>query len=157
MAAPITSDGFVQEVREFIRDFPELNRLTQGYEHSPRMIKMCMDLAIDEWNTTPPLDSRSAESFPSRVVLLYLTIFHLLFSVNLLRARNALPYSDGGFSVSLENTEQLYKQTMGMLRGYVDPKIRDLKTAINIAGGWGSSLGSDYGWQNGWYGYSVRN
>ena len=57
---PLTDDQFVEEVRGYIRDFPELNRIIRGAETSNRMMKYCIVLALDEWNTTPPLCSSGA-------------------------------------------------------------------------------------------------
>ena len=63
---PLTYNNFVPEVRAYIRDFPELNRLISGEETSNRMIEYCARLAIDEYNTTPPLTSLAIGAFPSR-------------------------------------------------------------------------------------------
>ncbi len=50
-AQPLTFENFAQEVREFIRDFPELNRLISGEETSNRLITYCAHLAVDRYNT----------------------------------------------------------------------------------------------------------
>lgn len=135
-----------------MRDHPELNRLITGEESSNRLIEYCAILAMDEFNTTPPFSSFTIINFPSRVILLYLTIIHLLQSVGLLKSRNRLDYNDGGFSVRTEQQDQLYQRWIQIFRSQVDPHILRLKVALNIEGGWDSGVGSEYGWIHGWYG-----
>jgi len=152
---PLTYDNFVPEVRAYIRDFPELNRLISGEESSNRMISYCAHLALDEYNTTPPLTSPvSISNFPSRGVLLHLTVIHLLTSVGILHARNRFSYNDGGFSVETEQQETLYQRWIQLLRSQLQGRMQQLKVAKNIEGGWGGGVGSEYGWIHGWYGLS---
>ena len=153
MATPISEDQFISEVRGFMRDHPDLNQLIYGEESTNRQIRFAAWLAIDEWNVRPPVSSATFATFPSRFILLFLTIIHLLTSVGLLKARNSITYNDGGFSVQdNEAQERLYKQWIQVLRAQVDPVMRDLKISLNIAGGWGAGVGSTYGQLHGWYG-----
>lgn len=145
-------EQFKSEVRGYIRDFPELNRLISGEESSDRMVEYCIWLSIDEWNTTPPVTANVLSDFPSRLILLQLTLCHLLTSVGLLKSRNRFTYNDGGFSVQTEEQDTMYSRWIQLLRSQVDPKLMRLKVALNISGGYGGGLGSEYGWINGWYG-----
>ena len=154
-SSPLTEDQFVGEVRGFIRDFPELNRLVSGEESSDRMIRYCSELAVDEWNVTPPLSSHTITNFPSRAILLRLTIINLLTSVGILKSRNSFAYSDGGFQVQTEEHDTRYQRWIQMFRtmGPASAQaIQKFKVALNIEGGWGSGVGSEYGWIHGWYG-----
>lgn len=152
--AALDLENFKSEVRGYIRDFPELNRLIVGEESSDRMIQYCVFLALDDWNTTPPLASNTVSDFPSRVILLQLTLIHLLTSVAILKSRNRFVYNDGGFSAQTEEQDGAYLQMAALLRSQVDPKIMRLKVALNIAGGYGAGLPSEYTWINSWYGMS---
>jgi hypothetical protein len=154
LPAPLTFDDFVPEVRAFIRDFPELNRIITGQESSNRLINYCANLAVDEFNTMPPLTRYGITNFPSRNILLYLTICHLLFSVGILKSRNRFQYSDGGWSSDTEQQDTLYLNWIRLLRGQITPQAQALKIALNIEGGWGAGVGSEYGWIHGWYGLS---
>jgi len=116
------------------------------------MVEYCVYLALDEWNTTPPLSSHQVQDFPSRNILLRLTIVWILQSVGLLKSRNRFTYNDGGFSVRTEEQADDYKAWIQLLRSQVDPAILRLKVTLNIAGGWGAGVGSEYGIINGWYG-----
>lgn len=137
-----------------MRDFPELNRVIKGAETSERMLEYCVWLSLDEWNTIPPLSSLTVANFPSRGILLQLTICHVLMSVGLLKSRNKLPYNDGGFSVDTETQDESYQRWIQLIRSQVNPRILQLKIALNIAGGWDGGVGSDYAYVNGWYGTS---
>ena len=152
---PLSEDQFVGEVRDFVRDFPELNRLISGEESSDRMIRFCANLALDEWNTLPPLSGHAISNFPSRSILLYLTVIHLLSSVGLLKSRNAFAYSDGGFTVQTEEHDTRYQRWIQFFRTAgpaARQAMRELKVALNINGGWDAGVGSEYGWIHGWYG-----
>jgi hypothetical protein len=153
--APLTEDQFVGEVRGFLRDFTELNRLISGEETSDRMVRYCISLAVDEWNTTPPLSSHEVSNFPSRGLLLHLTVINLLTSVGILKSRNSFAYSDGGFTVQTEEHDSRYQRWIQMFRSTGPASfqsIRNLKIALNLQGGWGAGLGSEYGLIHGWYG-----
>ena len=147
-------EQFKSAVRGYIRDFPELNRLVTGEESSDRMIQYCVFLALDEYNTTPPLTGNTVSDFPSRVILLQLTVIHLLTSVGILKSRNRFVYNDGGFSVQTEQQDATYLQWISLLRSQVEPKLTRLKVALNISGGYGAALPSEYTWINSWYGLS---
>ena len=152
---PLTADQFAGEVRGFVRDFPELNRLISGEESSNRMIRYCCELAIDEWNTTPPLSGHAITNFPSRVILLHLTMIHLLTSVGILKSRNSFAYSDGGFTVQTDEHDTRYQRWIQFFRSTGPASrhaIQQLKISLNIQGGWDAGVGSEYGWLHGWYG-----
>jgi len=136
----------------YIRDWKELNRLISGEETSPRMMEYCVHLAVDEWNTTPPLSAQGVSNFPSRTLLLRLTIIQVLISVSILKSRNRFIYNDGGFSAQTETQDEAYIRMIQLLRSQVEPKMQRLKVALNIAGGWDAGVGSEYGWIHGWYG-----
>jgi hypothetical protein len=150
--APLSLEQFTSEVRAFIRDFPELNRLISGEESSDRMIKYCASLALDEFNTTPPLSSYTLANFPSRSILMQLSMCHLLTSVGILKSRNRFTYQDSGFSVESEAQDDRYVRWITLIRTQVGPSVIRLKIALNISEGYGASLGSEYGWVHSWYG-----
>jgi hypothetical protein len=152
---PLTIESFTQEVRDYIRDFPELNRLIRGAETSNRLIQYCAWLAIDEYNTTPPLmGTYSIANFPSRSILLQLTIVYILMSSGILHSRNRFSYNDGGYQVETEQQEALYQRWIQLIRSQMQPRLQQLKVAMNIEAAWGGGVGSEYGWIHGWYGLS---
>lgn len=122
----------VAYVRLFLRDFPELNRLTQGYEHSPRMIAWAILDALDDWNSTPPFVGQvSIERFPSKHLLARGATISLLESVGLLQTRNHLTFSDGGITVTVAKP-QLIMQWLAMMKASYEEKKSRFKASQNI-------------------------
>lgn len=146
-------EQFAGVVREFMRDHAELNRLTQGVEHSNRLIMWAIADAIDDWNTTPPLIGPiGIHNFPSRHLLLRATVIGLLESLGLLQTRNHLTFSDGGIQVGVSDKSPLIMSWLQMYRNVYETKKLKLKVAMNIEGGWGGGVHSEYLWTNGFYG-----
>lgn len=146
-------EQFASVVREFMRDHAELNRLTQGVEHSDRLIMWAIADCIDDWNTTPPLIGPvGITNFPSRHLLLRGTVINLLESLGLLQTRNHLTFSDGGIQVGVSDKSPLIQSWIQMYRNAYEVKKNKLKVAINIEGGWGGGVHSEYLWTNGFYG-----
>ncbi len=140
-------------VRLYMRDFPELNRLCQGYENSPRMIAWAIVDALDDWNTTPPfIGSASIDSFPSRSLLCRGTVIALLESVAMLQMRNQISFSDGGITVSVNDKAPMIMQWLSMMKSnYEDKKVK-MKSSMNVEmamDGFGHS--SEYFVVNGMY------
>lgn len=136
-SAPIPSaskrmNEMVAYIRLFLRDFPELNRLTAGYENSPRMIAWAIVDALDDWNSTPPfLGNISIEAFPSRSLLARGAVISLLESVGMLQTRNYLTFSDGGITVTVAKP-QLILQWLSMFKASYEDKKRRFKASQNI-------------------------
>ncbi len=120
-------------VRTFLRDFPELNRLTQGYENSPRMIAWAIVDALDDWNITPPFIGKvTIENFPSKSLLCRGATISLLESVGLLQTRNQLSFSDGGISVSVSDKAPLIMNWLQMFKASYEEKKTKFKSSANV-------------------------
>lgn len=143
----------INTVRLYLRDYPELNRLIRGEEHSDRMIAWAIFDAIDDWNSTPPLiPPAQLGSFPSKSLLLRGTVIALLESVGLLMTRNHLTFSDGGIQVGVSDKTPLIQSWLQLIGNRYEEKKQRLKIAINIELGWGQGVHSEYLWTNGFYG-----
>ena len=116
------------------------------------MIGYCVYLAIEEFNETGHTTGFGIADFPSRGILLQLTITHMLMSVGILKSRNKFNYSDGGWTSETEQQDGLYQNWINLIRSQVTPRMQHVKIRMNIAGGWGAGLPSEYGLINGWYG-----
>jgi hypothetical protein len=142
-----------QVVRAFMRDHAELNRLTQGVEHSDRLICWAIADAIDDWNTTPPLIGPvDIYNFPSKRLLIRATVINLLESVGLLMTRNHLTFSDGGVQVGISDKTPLIQSWIQMFKNDYESKKLRLKVAMNIENAWGGGVSSEYAWINGFWG-----
>jgi hypothetical protein len=143
---------FASQVRMFMRDYPELNRLIKGEEHSERMIVWAILDALDDFNTTPPMTSIQLTQFPSKYILLRGTVISLLESLGMLMTRNHLTFSDGGIQVGVSDKTPLLQAWIQMFTNKYEEKKKQLKIAMNIEGGWGGGVHSEYLWMNGFYG-----
>lgn len=128
--------GFVQLVRGFMRDFPELNRLVAGEESDDRQIAWAVFDALSDFNGTPPLIGRfSLEDLlreDQQSLLLRMTAASLIESVGLLQTRNHVNYSDGGLNVGVNDKSPLLMKWLQMFRSMTEQRKLQVKIAFNI-------------------------
>ena len=148
----VALEQFIGAVRLFLRDYAQLNRLIAGEEHSDRMIAWAVIDALDDFNSTPPVSNYTLTNFPSMSILLRGTAINLLQSVGLLMTRNHLTFSDGGLQVGVSDKTPLIQSWIQMFSNMYEEKKQRLKIALNIEGGWGGGVHSEYAWVNGFYG-----
>jgi hypothetical protein len=149
----IALEQFVGVIRAFLRDYPALNRLIEGNEHSDRLIAWAVIDAIDDFNTTPPLITGfGLTNFPSKHLLRHGAVITLLESLGLLMTRNHLTFSDGGIQVGVSDKTPLIQSWIQLFASKYEQKKKDLKIALNIEGGWGGGVHSEYLWTSGFYG-----
>ena len=136
---------FVTQVRHYMRDFPELNRLIDGVETSDRLIAWAVIDTLDDIANTPPLlGFYSIDTFPYKHLLMRGTVISILESVGLLQTRNQLSYSDGSISVQASDKAPMIMQWIGMFRSTYEQKKKDFKISMNLAMGFdGQSIQSD--------------
>lgn len=153
-----TFNSFIQTVRLFMRDHPQLNRLIKGEESSDRMVAWGILDFLSDFAGTPPdlgyftldqLMERHMQSFAVRG-----TACALLQSVGILMTRNQLSFSDGGISVGVnDKAPQLMAWIRDMQAKYEQQKVQ-IKVSMNISQILGSFSGqhTEYFFVNGWYG-----
>lgn len=130
-----TMRTFVQVVREYLRDHPELNRLTAGQETNNRMVAWAILDAVSYFNGSPPLGSLSLEDLLQRnqqYLLLRLTTITILESVGLLQTRNHINYSNGGVNVGVNDKTPLIMNWLQYYKASVDQLLMRVKVAMNI-------------------------
>jgi hypothetical protein len=150
--AKLQLDDFVNMVREYMRDYPELNRLIAGVESSNRQIIWAILDTLDDFNSTPPFTQFNIMDFPSRSLLLRGVVCTLLESIGLLQTRNHLQFSDGGITVGINDKTPFIQSWLNLLRGkYEDGKLK-LKVAYNIESAWGGGIHSEFRFINNFYG-----
>ena len=143
---------FVQTVRLYLRDSPELNRLIAGEESSNRQIVWAIADTLDDFNTTPHFTNYDLRNFPSRSLLLRGVVVALLESVGLLQTRNHLQFSDGGIQVGVSDKTPFIQSWIQLLKNSYEEKKTRLKVAINIESAWGGGVYSEYRFINNFYG-----
>lgn len=129
--------SFVQMVRGFMRDFPELNRLITGEESTDRQIAWSVLDALSDFNGTPHFTSLSLEDLLQRnqsYLLLRMTAVSLIEQVGLLQTRNHINYSAGGINVGVNDKSPLLMQWLQYFKSYTDQRKQHVKVALNIEG-----------------------
>jgi hypothetical protein len=129
---------FVVKCRDFIRDVPALNALLDGVETSDTLIGFSLELALDDFNTSPPLiGNYQLETHPSQSLILMSTILWILKSAGLMQSRNQLDYSAGGLTVATSNKTPLYQSWINIFMQEYEAKKANLKKSINAEAAYG--------------------
>lgn len=149
--------AFVQMVRLYLRDFPELNRIVSGEESSDRQIAWAVLDAVADFNGTPHLTSLTLEDLLARnqhSLLLRMTVVALIESVGLLQTRNHINYSTGATNVGANDKTPLLMNWLQYYKSYTEQMKQRVKVALNIEGILGSGnvgVHSEYWVVNGVY------
>lgn len=125
----------IESVRLFMRDFAELNLLIRGEESTDRMIVWATGDFLSDFNGTPPFTGYSLGELVQRNMqnlCVRGTVITLLQSVMMLHARNYLPFSDGGLSVSINDKAPLIQSMLQLFQAAYEQNKRMAKTALNI-------------------------
>lgn len=174
MTQPISSDGAVtsnsvdlndplikqiaEGARRFLRDYPELNRLTAGYDHSPRHLQWAVLDTLSDWMSTPPFIGQNLSMIVERN---FLSVFYrgvaisALESLGILHLRNHISYSDGGVNVQTENP-QLISAWISMMKSEYEQKKQRILISMNIENLLGpvtSGVHSELYFLNAFFGY----
>lgn len=150
--------AMAEHARRLMRDYPELNRLTAGYDHSPRLLKWAVLDTLSDWSSTPPFLGHTLQHILDRnwtALFLRGVVINALVSLGILHLRNHLSYSDGGVNVQTEHP-QMIQSWIGMLRSEYEAKKQRLLIAANIENALDQSqagVSSEYWLVNSFYGY----
>lgn len=156
---PITlpeSDTTLQKLvivlRQYLRDYAELNRLITGQESGDRFLAFALLDALDDFNNTPPITRYDLTNFPSVSLLIRGAAISVIESVGILATRNQLSFSDGGVAMHISDKAPLMLSWLQMFSNKYEEKKVQLKKAINIEKAWGPGVGSEYAFINWIYG-----
>lgn len=130
-----TMRAFVQMVRLYTRDFPELNRIVRGEESSDRQIAWSVLDALSDFNGTPHFTNLSLEELLARnqqALLLRMTVISLIEQVALLQIRNHINYSTGGINVGVNDKAPLLLSWLQYYKAYTDQLKQRVKVSLNI-------------------------
>jgi hypothetical protein len=137
-----TTRDFVQLVRLFLRDFPELNRLIAGVESTDRQIAWAIMDALADFNGTPPFTTLTLDDLLYRNqhnLMLRMTVISILESVAMLQVRNHINYSNGGITVGVNDKAPELMRWLQYFKATTDQMKQRVKVALNIEGILGSS------------------
>lgn len=139
MASLLTPD----QVRLYIRDHVEYNRLLDELEFTDERIVFAKEMAIGMYNAISPATVVEEKDFPNKYILLIGTLHNLFLGEAAMAARNQMSYSDGGLQIPIEERYEYYSGLAGMYGTMFNKAAQDFKIYKNIEDGWGS-VGSDY-------------
>ena len=126
------------KIRSFIRDVPAANALLGTQETPDILIDFCIDLALDDFNTSPPLiGSYNMKNHPSQSILMIGAIIWILKSAGLQQSRNQLDYASGGITVAASNKTPLYQSWLSIFMQEYEAKKANLKKSINAEQAYG--------------------
>jgi len=143
--------------RERMRDYPELNRLTAKWDHSPRHLKWAVIDTMSDWSSTPPFIGQNLQMIIDRNWVSLFTrgvVITALEGLGLLHMRNFISYSDGGMNVQTENP-QMIQSWLQMLKNEYEQKKQRALIATNIENALGTGshgVHSEYYFVNAFYG-----
>jgi hypothetical protein len=129
--------AFVQDIRLYMRDFPELNRIVRGEESSDRQIAWSILDAIADFNGTPHFTIMGLEELLARnqhALLRRMTVISLIESISLLQIRNHINYSTGGINVGVNDKAPLLLSWLQYYKSYTDQLKQRVKVSLNIEG-----------------------
>ena len=132
-----TMKTFVQVVREYLRDHPELNRLIAGQETNNRLLAWSILDAVSLFNGTPHLTNYSLDellAMNQHYLMVRLAATTVLESVGLLQTRNHINYSDGGLNVGVNDKTPLIMNWLQYFRASTMQQLQRVKVALNIGG-----------------------
>lgn len=123
--------NILAEVRNYLRDFPQLNRLIQGEETTDFQLRWHIAEVLDDFSTTPPpLGFFTVSSVP-RSILLKGVVAEVLKSAAILNLRNSLAYTDGSVSVNLDKHQELLRVSQ-MFSSEYESKVLAYKVSLNL-------------------------
>jgi len=130
--------SFVAEVRLYMRDFPELNRIVRGEETNDRQIAWSVLDAMSDFNGTPHLTNYTLDDLLQvancQALLRRMTVISILESVALLQIRNHINYSTGGINVGVNDKAPLLMQWLQYYKSTTEQMKQRVKVALNIQG-----------------------
>lgn len=141
---------FLLGVRAHLRDYPQLNRLTEGVESSDRAIAHGAAMMLSDFaGTPPPLGwfeiSTLLDSYYFYTGCMMGTLYYVVDSVLNHYKRNELPFNDGGLSVQTDGLiPHIERQALKYEQKWEQAK-RDKKIQMNIEMSRGTGTpGSEY-------------
>jgi hypothetical protein len=152
-------NSFIQTVRLFMRDHPQLNRLVKGEESSDRMIAWAIHDFLSDFAGTPPfLGYRTLEEMFNQHLQAFAlrgVAVALFQSIGILQTRNHLQFSDGGISVGVSDKAPMLMQWIRDFQNKYEQQKVQIKVSQNIAQllcGSPGGVHSELFFVNGWYG-----
>lgn len=139
-----TMDEAVERLRQHLRDLPKLNKLQVGEELGDEDLRHCLDMAVSEFESMPPiLGDFSVCDIPDNLLIKAGTMW-ALEQAGILQSRNRLQYSDNGLSVQVSDKAQEYQTWIQSIAQSYHQTAKQVKIQMNINRAYGG-VSSSYG------------
>lgn len=130
-----TRQRALDNIRRFLKDRPEMNRLLGTEETSPEELELMLDMSIDLFNIAAPssIGRYDVNNFPSLYLLIMGAIVCVMRSAGVVYSRNRLNYSDQGVTVTVNDKAPEYSN---WIQGFLSDYFRitsDFKRKANLA------------------------
>lgn len=136
----------VDQVRRFMRDYPNKNILLDDVEFSQDDVNQGVEMVTSKYNILTPQTSISPQGWPSTLQYLLLlgVAAYLIKSCSFLQLRNQATYQDGDVApIGIDDKYPLYVQFAQILDAEWMQLAKDVKTQNNLEGAYGC-LSSGY-------------
>jgi len=136
-----------KRLRTFLGDRPEENRLIPDQELSDDKLDLALEMALDEYNNTPPFETVTFETFPSLTLILHGAAIQSLIMAGIVMDRNYLNFSDGGIQEVINDKGRSYQGWIQSLIAKYQQEASGIKTSLNMERNFGvitSPYGSDF-------------
>ena len=139
-----SEEELVKMLRTFLGDTPEDNKLIPDKELSDDKLRLALNMALDEYNNTPPFEQRTFLTFPSLTIMLHGGAIQALVMAGIIQTRNHLNFSDGGIQEVISDKAPGYQGWIQNLMGKYSSEVLNIKTSLNMERNFGV-ISSPYG------------
>lgn len=134
------------EVRRFMRDYPDRNILLEDVEFSQEDVNQALRMVTSAYNSTTPITSITPDSWPygQEYLMLLGVAWYLIMSGTFLQLRNQATYQDGDIApIGIDDKFPLYMALWQSLKQSWDEMVKTTKTQLNLESSYGT-LSSGY-------------
>lgn len=136
----------VDQVRRFMRDYPDKNILLDDVEFSQDDVNQGVEMVTSKYNILTPQTSITSQGWPAALQYLLLlgVAAYLIKSCSFLQLRNQATYQDGDIApIGIDDKYPLYVQFAQILDAEWMQLAKDVKTQNNLESAYGC-LSSGY-------------
>lgn len=126
-------EKIISDIRVYMGDLPEFNRLIEGTEISDEKITLAVQLWINSFNNIPPIINKKfgANDFPNYLIMFQGCLMEIMKMAGILQSRNTLRFNDGGAQFTVMDKGQEYMQWINTFMSTHTQDVKDLKLALN--------------------------
>ena len=112
-----------------------MNKLLGGkYENDPKSLELCIFMALDDWNfSPPPIPGVGLANHPAKSLLIECAALMALRSAGIWHSRERMPSADGGTSADDHAKFGEYQGWIQQMYNNYEMKKLNVKKSINMA------------------------